>query len=447
MSIIQISKIQQRSGNIVDLPQLDEAEFGWATDAKRLFIGKTTPNENIEVLTSYSNINFSQITGSYGNMDIDVANLAAGQVMAYDGTNWTNRGVGVGGTISLGNVANVRIDGGGIGYVLSTDGTGNLSWTPKGTLYTDIYNLVNDVSGNVITMTVANTTPYVNSQAITVSGAVISNSGANGNVNGHTFYVKLAGDYASSGNVTLYTDAGLITTANGAGLTSYTANTGVATAVVMGGGGGTSSAGGANTSIQYNNNNLLDGDASFTWDFASKILTVGGNANVTYLNASSTVVAQTLVSNIATGTAPLTVTSTTRVSNLSVSYSNVSDYEVITTQNSGTFYPVFVNGSSTGNYALGSNSNIALNAATGNLSVTILNANGNITGANINTGGLVTATGNITGANLVTGGLVSAGGNIIGANILSGGLISVTGNITSANILTGNVSASGNITG
>ena len=47
MSIVQISKIQQRSGNLVDLPQLDEAEFGWASDQKRLFIGKTTPNENI----------------------------------------------------------------------------------------------------------------------------------------------------------------------------------------------------------------------------------------------------------------------------------------------------------------------------------------------------------------------------------------------------------------
>ena len=51
MAIVQISKIQQRSGNLVDLPQLDDAEFGWANDEKRLFIGKTTPNENIEVLT------------------------------------------------------------------------------------------------------------------------------------------------------------------------------------------------------------------------------------------------------------------------------------------------------------------------------------------------------------------------------------------------------------
>ena len=58
MAIVQISKIQQRAGNLVDLPQLDEAEFGWASDTRRLFIGKTTPNENIEVLTGYSNISF-----------------------------------------------------------------------------------------------------------------------------------------------------------------------------------------------------------------------------------------------------------------------------------------------------------------------------------------------------------------------------------------------------
>ena len=40
MAIVQISKIQQRSGNLVDLPQLDEAELGFASDAKKVFIVK-----------------------------------------------------------------------------------------------------------------------------------------------------------------------------------------------------------------------------------------------------------------------------------------------------------------------------------------------------------------------------------------------------------------------
>jgi hypothetical protein len=143
MAIVQISKIQQRSGNIVDLPQLDEAEFGFASDAKRLFIGKVSPNENIEVLTSYSNIAFSQIEGAVGNLDISAVTVGNGQVLAYDGTNWVNRGGDAGGIVDLGTVANVKLDGGAIGYVLETDGLGNLSWTPKGTLYTPIIALSN----------------------------------------------------------------------------------------------------------------------------------------------------------------------------------------------------------------------------------------------------------------------------------------------------------------
>jgi hypothetical protein len=55
---------------------------------------------------------------------------------------------------------------------------------------------------------------------------------------------------------------------------------------------------------------------------------------------------------------------------------------------------------------------------------------GNITGGNIGTVGLVTATGNVTGGNINTAGIVSAGGNI-----LTGGVVSATGNITGANLI------------
>ena len=135
MSIIQISKIQQRAGNLVDLPQLDEAEIGFASDAKRVFIGKTTSGlENIEVLTSYSDITFSQIDGAVGNLNISNTTVANGQVLAYDGTNWVNRGGDAGGLVDLGEIGNVQIDGGSVGYTIETDGLGNLSWTPKGTI-------------------------------------------------------------------------------------------------------------------------------------------------------------------------------------------------------------------------------------------------------------------------------------------------------------------------
>ena len=139
MAIVQISKIQQRAGNLVDLPQLDEAEFGWASDQKRLFIGKTTPNENIEVLTSYSAIAFSQIDGAIGNLNISA--VANGQVLAYDGSDWVNKGGTAGGLITLGDAGNVKLTGGASGYVLQTDGTGNLSWTPKSVIVGDVLNV------------------------------------------------------------------------------------------------------------------------------------------------------------------------------------------------------------------------------------------------------------------------------------------------------------------
>lgn len=60
MSIIQISKIQVRSGNIADLPQLAVGELGMAVDTNQVFIGtdaniSISPSpQNIELLTEYN---------------------------------------------------------------------------------------------------------------------------------------------------------------------------------------------------------------------------------------------------------------------------------------------------------------------------------------------------------------------------------------------------------
>jgi hypothetical protein len=454
MAIVQISKIQQRSGNLVDLPQLDEAEFGWASDAKRLFIGKTTPNENVEVLTSYSTVSFSQIDGAYGNLDIANA-VVTGQLMTYNkiSNTWVNTGgnaLDPGNSsyfsntpVHLGNVANVKIGGGAIGYVLETDGQGNLSWTSKGTLRANITGITRDAgNANIIVVTVPNTTPYTNSTAITISGA---NGVSNTVVNGNTFYIKVASDFATSGNVRLYSDISLTTAVTSTNI-SYT-NSPNALAITSLGSTGAAAAGGSNTTIQFNNNNILDGDADFTYNLSTNLLTLNGNANVANLNSSGVVSGSNLVSNVATGTAPLTVTSTTRVSNLSVAYSNVSDFGVTTVQTTGTFFPVFVNGSSTANRALGANANLSFNAATGNLSTTLLNANGNANVGNLGTAGLVVATGNVTGGNLVTAGAVSATGNVTGGNLVTAGALSVTGNANTGNLgTTTAIITTGNIT-
>jgi hypothetical protein len=70
----------------------------------------------------------------------------------------------------------------------------------------------------------------------------------------------------------------------------------------------------------------------------------------------------------------------------------------------------------------------------------------NITGGNVLTGGLVSATANVTGGNLLTGGLVSAAANVTGANILTAGIVSAGGNVIADNVVTDNVVSSGAIT-
>ena len=521
MAIVQISKIQQRSGNLVDLPQLDEAEFGWASDAKRLFIGKTTPNENVEVLTSYSQINYSQINGSVGNLNISNVTIADGQALIYDGTNWVNRGGDAGGLITLGDVSNVKITGGAIGYVLETDGLGNLSWTPKSTIVAYIQN-VTKANPAVVTTTQDN---------FLTDGVEVTITDASGmtQLNGNSYYV----DVLTSNTFALYSDPSLTTGINSTGFGTYSFTTAASTSAStnrvtignsalfsvnqevlflgglstsglennvsyyiksapsgttitlseellangvagntkslttatltganvyaaggraiasVGGAGGTSLAAyGSTDMIQYNVGGLLRGNGSFTFNEGSTLLSLTGNANVGNLNATGIVTATRMISNVATGTSPLAVTSTTRVANLNVSHSNVSDFQAVTAQTTGTFYPVFVNGSSSANYALGANANISFNAATGNLSVTLLNVAANANVGNLGTTTAIITTGNITTIN--SGLLQNGNSNVtITANanvtINANGGERITATATGANI-TGTLGVSGNVT-
>jgi hypothetical protein len=440
MAIIQISKLQQRSGNLVDLPQLSEAEFGWASDEKRLFIGKETPNENIEVLTSYSQIDFSQIEGAVGNLNISDATVANGQILAYNGSDWINRGGSAGGFISLGNASNVQITGGAINYILTTDGLGNLSWTPKGALYSNIIALSN---ATPIVMTVANTTPYVNDSQVTITGVT---GVANSNVNGLTFYVQLASNFPTTGNVSLYTSAGAVGPANGTSLTYTNSPNAIATSTV-GGSGGAAVVGGTTNSVQYNDGSGFAGDANFTWNGST--LAVNGNANVGNLNATGTITASRLVSNIANGTAPLTVTSTTKVTNLNADMLDGYDTSVAVSANtvvardaSGNVLANNVNTNrifnGTSNIVITSGGNVSTTvASTERIRATTVGAEifGNLLASN------VYANSGTIGASLLTGTLTTAAQpNITSVGTLTS--LAVTGNTTSGNFV--GILASGN---
>ena len=523
MAILQISKIQQRSGNLVDLPQLDEAEFGWASDQKRLFIGKITPNENVEVLTGYSAISFSQIDGAVGNINITTSSLANGEVLAFDGTNWVNRGGNAGGLITLGDASNVKLTGGATGFVLQTDGTGNLSWTPKATIIANIQQ-VTQANPAVVTTTEDN---------FFTDGARVTITNAQGmtQLNGNSYYANVL----TSNTFSLYSDSGLSTPIDSSAYTAYaytsvsgttittnrvtvgsstqftanaavsfignmstsgiTANTtyyvydkptgttiriatsadgnvsnilslqtttgltanvyqqGGRTIASVGGSGGILAASGANTTIQFNNGGVLAGSADLTYDSVATLLTVNGNANVGNLISSGLVTGTRLFSNIATGTSPIQVTSTTRVANLNVTHANVSDYGAVTTQTTGIFYPIFVSANTSANYALASNANISFNAATGLLTTSTLAVTGNANVGNLGTAGLIIATGNVTGGNLTTAGALNVTGNANVGNLGAATAILTTGNVTTINsglLQNGNsnvtLTANGNVT-
>ena len=187
---------------------------------------------------------------------------------------------------------------------------------------------------------------------------------------------------------------------------------------------------------------IFNGTSNVSVPSANGNVTIGvsGNANVVTFtgsgaNVNGYVSANTFTSNIATGTAPLIVYSTTRVSNLNVSYANVSDYSNVITQTTGVFYPTFISGAVSGNYQLGANANITYNAATHTLSTE--NLEGTIqTGAQPN----ITSVGNLVSLNVI--------GNIDAANVNVTNELYVEGNVY-APYFVGNVDGniSGTITG
>ena len=408
MAIIQISKIQQRSGSLVDLPQLDEAQFGWANDAKRLFIGASNVAvinvENVEVLTSYSTISFSQVEGS-GGSNVNITDMLPGQILAYDISNnsWINTGGNAndpgntaeytGVPIHLGTISNVKIGGGATGYILETDGQGNLNWTSKGTLYTNIVALSN---ATPIIMTVANTTPYTNGTKITISGV---NGIANSNVNSLNFYVKLETDYPTSGNVSLFTDLNLTVDSVGTGLTYTNSPNAIATSTS---GSGAANAGGSVNTIQYNDSGILNGSANFTIT-GGNIVSLTGSFSANTITGSLTTASQPNVTSVGTLSSLVVAGNITPSANITYNLGN----------NTNRFNDLYLANSTIYIGAQTISANSTSVSISGNL---VANITGNVTG-NVTTAGTVTtnAQPNITSVGILTS--LSSSGNIDGLNI------------------------------
>jgi hypothetical protein len=111
---------------------------------------------------------------------------------------------------------------------------------------------------------------------------------------------------------------------------------------------------------------------------------------------------------------------------------------------------------STGNVGIGNAAPVNLLSVDGTIyGSSTLSVAGNVTGANIITAGLITATGNlVTSANAIVAGYANVTGNVNAGNIISLGSVtagaagvSTTGNVTGGNVNSdGSISATGNIT-
>lgn len=135
-------------------------------------------------------------------------------------------------------------------------------------------------------------------------------------------------------------------------------------------------------------------------------------------------------------------------------------YDTIKTGNIISVGTVSSTGNITGSYIVGNGSQLTglpagyTNSNLASLGSNVISTSGNITGGNLNTPGIVSATGNITaatftGSNVSVTGTITGGSNITGGNLRTAGSVSATGAViggtlsTTGAVLTGTISATG----
>jgi len=403
----------------------------------------TAAQPNITSVGSLSNLTIAangNITMSGANSRLSGANAVSatyltGTLTTAAQPNITSVGtlssLSVTGNVSAGNVSGTLLTGTlttaaqpnitSVGTLSSLSVTGNVS--------------AGNVSGTLLTGTLAtaaqpNVTSVGSLTGLTMAAnADITLSGTGSNISGANLvsatYLTGTLTTAAQPNVT---SVGTLTSLGVNGTVTavaFTANTGVFT----GNGSGLSAIAGANVTGTVANATYATSAGSattagtVTTNAQPNITSVGtlsslsvtGNANVGNLGTGGLITATgnvsggnittagQLVSSVAVGTAPLVVTSTTRVNNLNVAYANVADFINVTAPGTGTGYVLFANTTS-GNVAEYVSSGITSNLA--NNSITATTFVGALSGAatSATTAGTVTtnAQPNITSVGTLT---------------------------------------------
>lgn len=413
----------------------------------------TEPNDGLgdplRVAMDKCNDNFNEIYAAGPvSSNIQIANNSIVSTVENSDISITANGTG---RLLLGDPDKVSITGGSNGYVLSTDGDGNLSWKvdePGPNLANVTVNVIPSANATYNLGSSARQWASLYATGIDISGtasfgeitgpvAVNGNLSASGNVDGtnvnitNRLYFSDSSYQTTAYPGTLFTLSlfGNITGGNLISSNAVIATTGVtgatvtATGNVTGGnlvtggaiiasgnitgdvitattfsGNGSALTGvlanpaGANTQIQFNDDGFLGASSSMTWDGSE--FYVDGTANVTGSVSAATI---DVSGNIIAGN----ISATTFSGSLdTATQANITSVGTLTS-----------------------------------LSVT-----GNIAGGNISTSGDAGVTGNITGGNLISAGDVSSDtatvtGNITGGNLSTSGTVVATGNISGGNLV------------
>ena len=425
-----------------------------------------TAGTGLSLSTNQFSISNTAVTaGSYGNGDrvatftvnsqgqltaagnaaitANAANLT-GTTLASSIVNSSLTSVGTLGTLSVTGNANVGNIGAAAGVFTTVAGSLTTESQPNVTSLGTLTGL--GVNGNI---TAANIT--ANTGVFTGNGSGLTNLNASNISSGTLAQARLANSSLTVNGVSITLGSSGTVTANttqtltrGTYLTGSDFNGGTATTWAV----DATDAATASKVVARDTNgsfsaNVITATLSGAATTAGTVTTaaqpnITSVGTLTSLGVSGAVTASTLVSNVATGTAPLTVTSTTRVANLNVATAGVSD-SITVAAGTGNNFIIFANAAtgtvsevtSTGLIANLSNNSITATTFVGALSGAATTA-GTVTTAaqpNITSVGTLTSlavTGNITGGNLsVSSGAVTLGTLTTGANTTAG---TITGN-------------------
>ena len=445
----------------------------WFTSAFNGILANTAyfvvsaPNTSAAVLsTSYNGVPVANITGATGLTQPVRINSGIGATLTNAGANATLTIDGV--TLSNTNRVLVYTQANAVHngvYVVSEAGNATTAWQLTRSTDTDVYGpkSIEELdagdyffvqsgdtgAGESYVMTAPEGTFIIGYNNLTFtqfssSQVYTANTAAGLSLIGTVFNAKVDGvttAFDGGGNISVKASANLTTPNIGAATGTSLSATGDITGGNLLTGGVISATSTITSAANIAGGNLLTGGLiSATSTITSAANITGGNL----LTAGLVSATGNVTGNYILGNGYFLTGVITSVANINNGTSNVN----IAAANANV--TVSVNGTS----------NVAVFATTGEYITGELSASGNVTGGNVLTGGLISATStitsaaNITGGNLLTGGLISAtstitsAANITGGNVLTGGLVSATANVTGGNLLTGGViSATGNITG